>query len=357
MISMGSCYVMGTNLVSVFISDVAGNESWFMGIGGAIVFMPVLWVYLALAKRYSGRSLFEINELALGSTCGRMFSLLYLSFFLTLGALNVIEAANFLYYFIMPDTPLIFIAIFLVAACVYCVKRGLLAIARVSTIFLIIAVLGMIFTTILSISHMNLDFLFPVFNRGLIDYVQSAHIAAAIPFGESFIFLMIVPELSEKASVRKVYVGMSLFTVFIMTLVYFREVLSLGPIIDIATLPSFEAVRIINIDDIFSRIESLFALLLVSLTFFKILIIFSICLKGTKQLFRLESYEHLIIMLGAFFTVYAIGVYGSPSRNIFWGKNVSPFIWSFFSFLMPLITLFVSGIRGKKHLAGGRLGK
>lgn len=349
LISIGFCYLLGTIVVSVFVSAVAKNECWLVGLLGGIFFIPVLLVYRALTRRHPGKGLFEINTAVFGRVGGRLLSAAYLIFLLSLCALNILEASNFLYYFIIPDTPLVAIAALLMLACVYCVRKGFLAVARVSTLFGLFALAGLLFSALLSLNHANFEFLLPVFNLSALDYLQSGHIAAAIPFGESFVLLFLIPELDERADVGRAYLAVTLLTVCVMTLVHLREVTSLGPLIAYTTQPSYEAVRIINIADILSRMESLFALLLISLTFFKTLILFHLCLRGTAELFCLESADRLVLLLAALLTVYAVDAYGSPSSNIFWGKNVSPFIWSLFTFVLPLLTLIASA-------AGRRLG-
>lgn len=346
LISIGACYVSGTIVVSVFVSSVAKNDSWLIGILGGICFIPVLLVYFSLAKKYPGKGLFEINEAVFGAVGGRVLSFVYLIFFFSMCALNILEASNFLYYFVLPGTPLLLIAAVFMLGCVYCVRKGFATIARVSTLFGIIAMAGMAFSLLLSLNHANFEFLLPIFNLPPLDYIQSTHVAVSIPYGESLILMMLIPKLSEKASIKKAYIGVTIFTMCIMTVVHFREVISLGPLISYTTHPSYEAVRMIDIANIFSRIESLFALLLISLTFFKTLILFYLCLRGTADLFRMDSYKPLILMLGAFLIIYAVSAYGSPSSNIFWGKNVSPFIWSFFSFVVPLLTLIAAQVKG-----------
>jgi len=344
-ISIGSCFLMGTIVISVFISSVTQRESWLVGSLAAIAFLPVLLVYFSLMNKYPKKNLFEINNLALGPVFGPALSALYLVFFLSLCALNVLEASGFLHYFIMPETPVFAVALFIMTACVYCAKKGLGALARVSSIFGIFALVGLLFNIALSVPHSKIEYLFPIGSLQLLDYIQGVHIAAAIPYGETLALLMLVGDTSEKTNAKKAYLVICAFTAVLMTLVHLRDVTSLGPVISLVAAPSFEAVRLIDLANIFSRTESIFALLLVSLTFFKILLLFHICLRGTAQLFSLKSYRPLMLMLAMLLAVYATGAYGSSSNNIFWGKNVSPFVWSTFTFLLPLLTLAAALIR------------
>ena len=348
LISIGCCYLLGTIVVSVFLSSVAGNESWLIGFLSGFAFIPVLLVYFSLAKRFPGKSLFEINEAVLGRFWGRALSLIYLVFMLTLCALNILEASNFLHYFIIPKTSLVVIASVLMLCCVYCARKGLMPLAQVATIFGLLSLAGIFANLILSLGHVSFKYLLPVFNLEPLDYVQSMHIITSIPLGESFILFFFVPDLSEKASFKKAFIIVIIFSMIIITLIHMREVTSLGTLIKFTTLPSYEAVRMIDFGGNFSRTESLFALLLISLTFFKTLILFHLCAKGAEQVFRLKSSHHLLPMLAAFLVIYAVNAYGSASNNIFWGKNVSPFIWTFFTFVLPLLTLIIAVAKGAR---------
>ena len=346
LISIGCNNIMGTIIISVFVSSVVKNESWLLGILGLIFHIPAMLVYFALIKKFPGKYITEINEIVFGTIAGRALSLYYLLFLMTLCSLNALDACNFLYYSIMPDTPLGVIILFLMSACAYCVSKGIGAIARVSTVFGVSSLACIIFSILLSFDHANFEFLLPVFNLDFIDYVQGTHICVAIPFGGSFVLLALVPDLEKKANVKKVFISVALFCAFIITVVQFHEVISLGPLLPYITQPSYESIRIISIYNIFSRIEILFALLLISLTCFKTMLLLYACLKYTTNIFKLKGYKHLTIMFSLLLTIYSINAYGSPTNNIYWGKNVVPFIWSFSSFVMPLVTLITATARG-----------
>ena len=345
LMALGASYLMGTIVVSSFVSSVLGTESWMAGITGAICFLPSVLIYCALTKKYPGKGLFQMNEAVFGSAVGRVLSMLYLLFFISMCALNILEATNFLSYFIMPKTPMITIALTIALGCIYCVKNGITPLARIAPIFGIVSVASVLFNSLTSLSNADANFLLPLFDHQLLDYVQATHVSTSIPYGESIVLLMLIPDLGQKANIIKSYLAVIAFTAFIMILVHVRETISLGPMVSFPALPSYEVVRMINISNILTRTESLYALVLVSLTFFKTLILFYTCLSGITQIFRLDSYRHIVIMFAAFLVKYSINAYGAPSNNIYWGKNVSPFIWTFFTGILPLLTLVSSLIK------------
>lgn len=344
-ICIGACNIMGTILVSVFVSSVLRHESWMSGILGFALHVPVILIYLSLTKKYPGKCLFQMNTEVFGAVVGRVVSVLYLLFLFSVCALNVLEATNFLSYFILPETSRFAIAALTVAGCVYSVRKGILPIARVSTFFLIAMVGVMLFYCGVTLIDAEFEYLLPVFAHKPLDYLQTAHISAAIPYGESLSILMLIPDLDKKVSLKKTYFVGAAVAMASMVFVHGREIISLGPILAFSTLPTYEAARMVHVPGILTRIESLFALSLIMLTFFKTTVLFYMCASGIKQITGIETHKHINIMLGLLLAVYAVTTYGPPTTNIFFGKNVSPFVWSLFTMALPLITLLFSLVR------------
>lgn len=339
LISIGICYLLGSVVVSAFISSVAINEAWLVAAVSGLCFTPVIFIYLSLIKKHPEKGLFEINEAVFGSFAGKIVSSIYLIFFISLCTLNISYVCNFLFFFVLPGTPLVLIAMSMMIVCVYCAKKGLTPLARISTMFTIICLIPLLFNIFLSLSHANPERLLPIFNIKPLDYLQSIHIGISICYGESIMLMMFIPQLSEKSSMKKIYFSVLAASVLIVMIVNMRELATLGPMISYTTLPSYESVRMIDVHNALSRAEGLFGILLVSLSFFKIMILFYICSTGIAQIFNLKSHGNLLIMLAAFMAVCGVDASGTQASSILWGKNVSPFIWTIFTLLIPLLTL------------------
>jgi len=349
--ALGCCYVLGTMVVSSFITAVAGRDAWLMGLWGLVLFAPALLCWLGLIRRHPGMGLFDILEAVLGPALGRAVSLIFLIFFMALCALNVREATGFIHGGIMPDVPLAALAALFAAVCVYGARKGLGPMARLASAFCIAACGGLALSLMSSLGQADFGHLLPTLNGRSLDYIQAGHIAAAIPYGEGLVLLMLVPRLDGKARAGRALTRVAGFTAAVMTLVHLREVLTLGPLAAYLGQPSFEAVRMAGLTGAPARTESLFALLLVSLTFFKTLILFYVCLIGLKQVFRLEGARALAVPLALLLTAAALGVCGPQSDAALFGKNSAPFIWSAFTFVLPAVTLLTSHLRGTKKEA------
>ena len=341
LIGIGVCNLMGTILISAYISSVLEHEAWLAGVFGFAASLPELFIYCALTKKYPGMGLFQINEAVFGAVAGKIMSALYVLFFFTLCAQGVMEATNFLLFLIFPDASRLLIAALLVACCVYGAKKGILPAARVSTIFLLIMCVVMLAYVVLSLVDARFDRLLPLFSHKPADYLRATHIAAAFPFGEMVLLMTLVPDLDKKVNVKRTYFSVAGAAAFIMVLIHVREITVLGSMSAFSTLPTYEAARLVHIPGVLTRIESLFALALIMLNLFKTIVVFYILANGIKQIVRVPRRGYLTA-LGVLLTACAVTFFASPARNLTLGVNYAPYVWSFFTFALPLITLLAA---------------
>lgn len=340
-----TCFMQATMLRSVFVSSVTGIDSWAMAFTGALVHLPMLLIYVTLLKWFPGKCLFEINDELFGPLFGRVFSAVYLYFFLTLVGLNSMDASNFVVDFMMPGTPLVLVLAVFLLACAYAIRKGLESYMRLGALMAIGTIVIVLLNFFLVLKDTNLSYLFPMFQQPALKYVQGTHITATIPYGESMVFMMIAPALGhEKSPGRPLVFGLILSSLFMFGII-FRDVICLGPLITYVSLPSFEAVRIINVADIITRIESLYAILNVSLLFFKVCILLYACTRGLAQMTRLKQYKHLALAMTALAFAYSLTIYDSMVEHAYSGSFVAPFLWLIFEYIMPGIALLAALIR------------
>lgn len=341
-----SCFLHGTVLRSVFVISVTGRDSWAMAITGFLCFMPVLLVYYLLLKWFPGKSLFEINEEVFGKAAGKILSLVYLFFFLSLSALNLRDLGNFVVDFVMPETPDIAVLILFMVFCVYTVRKGLEGFMRIGVVFPLLSVLVIVLNFILVINDAEWGYLQPAFTEKFMVYVQGTHIVATIPFGELIVMMMVAPNIRKGENAAKYIFWGALMSAAFMVLVIIRDIISLGPLANIISLPSFEAVRTVNFADIITRTESFYALLLVSLMFIKLCILLYVTALGIAQIFELDHYRRLVCIVGVIIVCYSGFVFESSMENGYWGSHVTPFFWLLFQYILPLVTLAAARLRG-----------
>jgi spore germination protein KB len=81
--------MQATVLRSGYIVAVTRHDSWAMAVTGFLFAVPMVAIYAALFRKFPGKNLIEIDDVVFGSIMGKIVSVSYLFFFLSLAALNI----------------------------------------------------------------------------------------------------------------------------------------------------------------------------------------------------------------------------------------------------------------------------
>jgi len=339
------CFMQGTMLRSAFIVVVTKNDSWAMAFTGLLGSLLLTAIYAALLRRFQEKNLFEINELVFGPVVGKVFSVLYLFFFLSLAALNTHDIGDFVVGYMMQETPLAAIILLFVLICVYAVRKGIANIVRLSTVLCIIAMSAVLINTVLMLNEIQPGFIKPLFQLPLGKYVQGTITVAALPMGEVLAFTMIAPMLGKNKKAGKMMAyGLVLAAVF-LGIVLLRDILVLGPMAGVFRLPSYESVRYVKLAGILTRMESLYAVVLIILYVFKVSILLYACVLGLAQLVNFKSYQPLTLICGALVFFYSLFVYKSVMEHADWGATVAPIFSLTFELVLPSAALVAVSIK------------
>jgi spore germination protein KB len=206
-------------------------------------------------------------------------------------------------------------------------------------------------------NQMHFDNFLPMFELPLAKYIQGTHIILTIPFGEIVIFMMVAPhtDTKNKSHLRYVLNGF-LLGGFMLLLVVVRDTAVLGNALHLFTLPAFETLRLATLVERLSRMEIMFAIVLIVLLFFKITVLHYVTTISAAQVFGMKSYRPLALTIGALMIAYTYTLYPSSIEHAYTSQETAPFGWTFFEALLPLVTLVVAKIRklgpGKKGAQG-----
>lgn len=340
-----ACFVQGSSLVTSYVTTTTKQETWIIIIAGYIASLPILGMYAALAHAFPGQSIIEINISVFGNVFGRLFSLLYVFFFFSLACLNTRDMGEFMSGYIMPMTPIIVFFIMFIFICAWAVRSGTETMTRYSVLFVIVAFIVTITTSILLIKDMKASNFFPMFSLPISKYIQGAHVVIGIPFCETISFFMLFPDVKETNKVTKSLFGgvtIGLMTLLLSTL---RNTAVLGPLIPILSSPTFETIRFIDIEHTLTRLEILYAGALIMLLFFKVTIVFFATAKGLAQIFNLHSYKILVPIFAVLIIIFAYSVFDSSIEHAYWGTNVAAVYSTLFEVILPVITLLTMAFK------------
>jgi len=337
-------YIIGSALISAPGAEL-GHDVWIttiLGFGEGLIFA---FIYISLAKRYPGLTLIEINHTVFGSILGKFVSLAYLWYFFQLSALILRTFGDFFITVIYPETPMLVILIMLALICSSAARNGLEVISRSSLILLPLTVMSAFLTAALLLPEMDFSNLRPFLEAPLRDILLNTHTTATLVYGETVAFLMLLAFLKDPAEGKFSYLAAFAFSLLLFLVTITRNIATLGVTAPIFLYPSFEAVRMVSIAEIITRIEVLISINLLFVGFLKISVLQYVTALGLAQLLQLSSYLPLILPLGSLMISLSILEFESIAQNTFFAGKIFPYYSLPFQLILPGLTLLISLLR------------
>jgi spore germination protein KB len=185
----------------------------------------------------------------------------------------------------------------------------------------------------------------PVLETPLLKLLAAGHRAAAFPFGEAVAFLMIIPFLNAPRKSRSAVVTGLIFAGLVLTVAIIRDIGVLGAAVDYFLYPSYSASRLINVGEVFTRVEILMGITFLSTVFIKVAILIYSLMLGTAQLCKLKSYRTLTIPVWILISLLGIHNFTNVTENLEFINKIYPFYALPFEVGIPLFTLVAALIR------------
>lgn len=353
-----ACFLQASTLLASFLSPVTKQESWFVILIAGAICIPGFWIFSGMVRSYPNKNLFQFFEAVYGKVASKILSVLYLFFFIMLTALNLGDLTAFTRLTLMSKTPNVVIIGACVLVAAFGVKKGIKVITRYSLFFLLSSTLVLVATFLFSLGQFDLSNFLPIFNLDFGRYVQSTHILLTIPLGEVIVLGMFVPNIKFKKENMNKYLFFGLATmVFVFLIVKIRDIAVLGNVFHLLEFPPIISLRLINLGEALSRVEILFAVILLMLMFFKITILFYVVVISIAQIFEIEKFWRLTFITGVLITIFTMTfVNTNPIIHSSVARDTTPFLWSIFEFIIPILT-FIIGLIKKRTQTGSDLKK
>jgi len=347
-------FIEGSALLIDFTVGITEHQTWMVILAGLIISTPVILSYAVLAKKFPGMNLVQINDMVYGRFLGKIISIYYIFFFSMTLSFNIRDVGELYITFLMQDTPFIFFLIVFTVTCAYAVIKGIEVLTRISHLILVIGLFAVISTFILLIDQMDFSNFLPFFELPFIKIFQGIHIVSMIPFGETVVFLMIMGCLNKSEhAVKNTFFGLLIGAASLL-IVAVRNTAVLGKTQTIWTSASFQAIRLINIGTVLTRMDFLIGIALTILMFFKCSIFLYVMVVAVSQLFGLKTYEPLVLPLAAIEVIIAATVFQSPVDHAMITQNAGIIYSAPLVFVIPPLSLLIAKIRGLPKLERGK---
>ncbi len=323
------------------------QDTWLAVLGAFVLAVPIMLIYIALAKKHIGKSLTQINEAVFGPYLGRALSVAYIWFFLQLMIHYAYFFNSFWITFIMPNTPrFIFVSmLFIVSA--MAVKGGIKVIAQCGFFLAIIVSLMVVLIFVLLIKNMDFSNLLPVFSTSPKEYIQSVHVFLAIPILDQVAMLVYLPYVSNKKKITKPVLLALVMNTALLLLNVVGNLAAAGIRAISSTSVSYAITQEINIAEVLERLDVLIALTLLLTVFIKVTIFFYATVISAAETLRLNAYQPLIVPVALLVVSLAVTLYPSDMEQVYAAKFIWPFNAVTYEIMLPLLTLVVSFFRKK----------
>ena len=343
-------YIGGAMLLTSYVTDILSWEAWIPALLALLGSFVVFGIYIKISAYCPGMHFLQINRSVLGKHLGNVVSWLYVFFFLICACFNVFSVSSFFAGYVMPDTPLVIFTLLFVFICSRFVRLGIENIIKLGIFFFVLISLSIVFNFVLLLSEMKLKNFLPLFDHGLFDYFRAFHTELMNPFGETIVFLMFADKLNNNGLKKSLLSG--LLTGGIMLLVVMlRSIAVLGVTVSISNVPSYEVLRLININNMLTRIETLYSFLLLILGFFKVSVIYCAICRAAAYLTGIKSEKNITNSVGALIACFTTISFSSGFDGLKWGLKYSPFFSTPYVLLIPCILLLTSVIKRKKEIS------
>ncbi|MFZ7103679.1 MAG: GerAB/ArcD/ProY family transporter [Peptococcaceae bacterium] len=331
----------------------AGHDSWLAVLAGMLEGVCYAAVFLSLARKFPGKNLIEIINLVFGRFWGKIISLGYLWYFLHLGSLVLRNFGDFFNLMVFPKTPMVIIIGLTILVTASAVRNGVEVITRCSVVLVPLILAAYIFDTLFIIPKMDLSKLLPVFDLPVKDFIKASHAAATFPFGETILLLMTTAYVTDYKKTRSYFISALIFISCFFSLAAARNTAVLGTSADIHLYPSYEAIRLIEVGSILTRLEVIIDFTIFFMGFVKIAVCYYGTALGTAQLLNLRSYLPLVIPIGIIMTILSLTQFESASANIEWAANFYPYYSLPFQIGLPLLALIITFFNKKTPQKAG----
>ncbi len=300
------------------------QDVWLTALISTIWVIPSLLVIIALAKRYPGLTLIEYLPLILGRPLGKILGALYAFWFLSVGAIVILELIHFLNITILPRTPLAVFTVTILALSFYALRGGLEVWARVNEILLPVVLAAMAAVIVLPFNHADFSRLLPIANHPPGQLIFSSFNSASWR-GEVIMAAMFIPALARfRHTPRNLVISIFLAS-FILAAMEISAVAVFGGIpMGQKEIPFLSLVRMISISKTFDRLEELIVVVLILGTFFKICAFLYCSTLGAAQVFGFKKFQFLLLPLSVLMLALALNLFGGIPKLMDFFINVWP---------------------------------
>ena len=328
------------------VMQLVGAAGWYMTlVAAALALLGFLCIY-QLLKRFPGKDLVDIYEIALSRPLGSVFSCITGVYALAIAFIRLAEFTQTMRVYVLPLSPNWYIIGFFVLAIFVLAKLGVESIARLSVLLVYPMLVGYTLVIMLGSQNYRLYNLYPILGHGLKATVWNGFVRSSV-YGEIIVLAVFAKSFQGAQYIKReglISLGLSAL-ILSSSLLFFslsfpyhigREIIA----------PMYEMAALINYGQTLQRVEPVFLLIWIISSLISTATMFYSFVWIFCKTFRIPDKNPIV--LGGSVLVFAASLMHRDMVSIIVGAvELIRKIGSLIFFVMPLIALTAALIRKK----------
>ncbi|MBT2643207.1 GerAB/ArcD/ProY family transporter [Bacillus sp. ISL-41] len=332
------------------------SDGWLSILIAGVVVQCILFAYLLLFKRFDSQNLLEISYLLLGKKIGKVISLFYSLYFISVGSLILVLYIGIIDRWILPYTPNWIIGALLVLTGIYLCVDGLNILARFFT--LVTPLMVILFLLIsYTLKDANIYYILPIGQSGIKDIFFGSKDAFLSMLGFEAVLMIFPLVMGSNRTKFKVMTFANLFITLLYAYLILVSFMYFSPDeLKIIPEPLLYMLKSYTFK-VIERTDLLFLSIWIIMVFTSFSTYLFLAAKCGKSLFKKAQHKKLIYSVG----LICFGVSLIAESNILFAESMSGYITkaSFTFLLFPVLLLLVSylfkkTVKGKIHHDQGK---
>lgn len=330
---------------------VTGTAAWQSSFISSLTSMLFFSFMYLLLKRFPGKNIFQITEEVLGRVFGVIFGIVYTTYLIFYAGTTLREFVEMIKAYNLPYTPTSIIILSVLIVVLIISYYGLECLVRVSIIFFIPILIGLIIIFALAVPQYDAMLLRPYLGYGMLTTLKLGFLRSSA-YSEIVRLTIIITSLQGLKNFKSAgYISIALSgTIFVFGTMFY--VMAFGYYQGSENIAGiFELAKGIYFNRFFQRIESVFIFMWVISSIISIAGAFYVGISCFCKTFKIKNYMPLILP----FAILVFDVTMQPKNlaeileiNINVTRQYSLFVFYF----TPIILLLIAKVLGKKGEKG-----
>ncbi len=323
----------------------SGNDAWITSIAIFSVIVVYSPIYLILLKRMGRKDILEFSRQVLGKKMALLIGLVLAAYCILSAGIVCREVTEIVITDYLPETPLWYFNLSILAVSILFVYYGIEVIARSIEVSIYLFLVTLFIIIILSIGEWDFSNFLPILAEGY------KPVFAGIPlgllfFGEIVLILIFAPKLTVLGDRYKIFYISLLLTGVLFITIMLTILLSFGDTFaGNLTFPLLSLARYIEVFNILERIDPIFMFYWVGGGIFKVAIFLYGGVFIMRRILKAERNMVIIPILALISFYFAQFYFQNNLEIISFIKKLIP-VYLLIQFAIPLLLLIISLIRG-----------